>query len=80
MADCSTQIESARLDDLEAAERIERMEEEEAAGAATTPAMRAAAFASDERERTGRVGDGQADFAHRCMGAGYVEMQLAIEG
>lgn len=45
-----------------------------------TPAMHAAAGAADERDRRGYVDDEEADFAHRCAGAGYVEAQLAIEG
>ena len=45
-----------------------------------TPAMHAAARAADERNCRGYVDDEEADFAHRCAGAGYVETQLAIEG
>ena len=46
----------------------------------TTPAMHAAARAADERDRHSYVDDEEAEFAHRCAGAGYVEAQLASEG
>ena len=45
-----------------------------------TPAMHVTARAVDERYRRGYVDEEEAEFAHRCAGAGYVEAQLAIEG
>ena len=45
----------------------------------STPAMRLAALASDERERTGYMDDEEAAREHRALGAGYVEMQVALD-
>ena len=45
----------------------------------STPAMRLAAHASDERERSGYVDDEEAAREHAALGAGYVELQLAVD-
>ena len=51
----------------------------EGSASAMTPAMYSAARRSDERVRNGRMGDGEAEFAHRCQGTGYVEIVLAMD-
>ena len=47
---------------------------------AMTPAMHRAARASDEREHRPHLDDEHAEYLHRCAGAGYVEIVLAMEG
>ncbi len=56
-------------------------DEDTASEPKATPAMLRAAHAADMREAFPHfLDDEQADFAHRCAGAGYVETMLAIEG
>ena len=64
---------------LDSLERQEREEDERATRTATTPQMRLAALASDERERRGDVDDEEAAREHAALGAGYVELQMAVD-
>ena len=70
-----------RRDRLEVSVRLSKRDELfDESPVQMTPAMHAAARAADERDRRGYVDDEEAEFAHRCAGAGYVEITLAMEG